>query len=211
MRQGRSGVIITTADETSWTKVVNHKNLKDKGLKTTEPGKRWPRLGIYGMDRSLEKDQLTDVIYKQNFAESYDTLAKFKEDFSPLYRTGRRDNIRGAWVVRVTGGLRKKMLEMGRVYIGWDVCRVEDEPGMTRCYRCLAFGHLAGKCVAKPVCGHCGTEGHERKDCGKTTEPAVCGNCKRFGRPAGHDVASRDCPYYLRQLDLLARITDYGC
>lgn len=99
---------------------------------------------------------------------------------------------------------------MGRIYIGGDSCRLEDEAGVVRCFRCQAYGHLAAKCKAAKVCGHCAGEGHDRKECPKKAEGSICANCRRVGREAGHSVTSDACPCYVRQLSMVARITEYS-
>lgn len=131
--------------------------------------------------------------------------------FIPLYRIGRREYEKGAWVVRVSPEVRTILIGAGRVYIGWDSCRVEDEAGVVRCFRCQAYGHLAARCKAAKVCGHCAGEGHEKKECSKKADGLMCVNCRRVGKAAGNSVTSCSCPCYVRQLDVVARVTEYSC
>lgn len=203
--KGKSGVLLNVADDDSWQTVKGHQGLKDKGLTIQEPERRMPRMAIYGMDRKIEKDSLVSLVYEQNFKGLCEEKL-FKEGFISLYRTGRRDLEKGAWVVRVSPGVRTKLMEVWRVYIGWDSCRLEDEAGVVRCFRCQAYGHLAGKCKAAKVCGHCA----DRKECPRKAEGSVCIKCRRVGCEAGHSVTSDTCPCYVRQLSVVARITEYG-
>lgn len=98
--KGKTGVLVTVPDEESWQTVTRHQELKEKGLTIQEPGKRMPRIAIYGMDRAIDKDQLISLVYGQN-AKGMSDEKLFREGLIPLYRTGRKDYEKGAWVVRV--------------------------------------------------------------------------------------------------------------
>lgn len=208
MRKSKSGVLVTVADDASWTTVSRHQGLRDKGLRVQEPEKRMPRIAVYGMDRSYAKEEITGLVYKQNFRSDIEE-DKFKQGFIPLYKTGRKDLTKGAWVVRVSPEIRDMIMKAGRIYIGWDSCRVEDEAGIMRCFRCQSYGHLSTKCKAEEVCSHCAATGHDRKTCPQKSARPICANCRRVGRSADHDVTSKTCPCYERQLDAVARTTDY--
>ncbi|KAH0818270.1 hypothetical protein GEV33_004521 [Tenebrio molitor] len=72
-----------------------------------------------------------------------------------------------------------RLLEVGRVRIGWNQCRVQERMVPMRCFQCLRFGHLASRCaaekrVAAGSCFRCGKEGHLARDC--ENDP-WCHNC----------------------------------
>lgn len=65
-----------------------------------------------------------------------------------------------------------KLLEAGRIKIGWLYCRVRARIFLPRCFRCLSYGHLAGKCDGpnrSKLCFKCGESGHKVVDCKKNT------------------------------------------
>lgn len=69
----------------------------------------------------------------------------------------------------------RKMLERGRLRIGFVSCRLKILPVVTRCYRCHNLGHTAARCTLektiKEVCKKCGERHHAINEC---TRPARC-------------------------------------
>ncbi|VVC46486.1 Zinc finger, CCHC-type [Cinara cedri] len=67
----------------------------------------------------------------------------------------------------------RKLLSVGRIRVGMVSCRVRERTMSTRCFRCLAFGHLSRACTGPDrarccwSCGHCG---HQASACTATAE-----------------------------------------
>lgn len=73
------------------------------------------------------------------------------------------------------------------------------------------YGHIAKYCRQDSVvCGHCGEDGHEMKDCCKRQEPGICILCKRAKKPHSHPIYDRACPAYQFALDRSVGRIDYG-
>jgi hypothetical protein len=92
-----------------------------------------------------------------------------------------------------------RLLEVGRVRIGWNQCRVQERMVPMRCFQCLRFGHLASRCaaekrVAAGSCFRCGKEGHLARDC--ENDP-WCHNCG----VAGHRGDRVACPEYRKAME----------
>ena len=77
---------------------------------------------------------------------------------------------------------------------------VYPDPGVTRCFKCQAFGHVAARCEGTIVCSLCGEEGHgwQSPDCkvNKSKSAGVpvkvtCVNCK-----GEHHTGSKSCTLY---------------
>ncbi|KAG7196612.1 hypothetical protein KM043_018808 [Ampulex compressa] len=99
----------------------------------------------------------------------------------------------------------------GRVFIGWNSCKIRDHVETTRCFKCQGFGHIARHCkVRLEICGHCGEEGHPFAKCGRIAEAAVCSNCKRAGLPHNHGTRDRNCPKYKAARESAASKSNYG-
>lgn len=92
-------------------------------------------------------------------------------------------------------------LRVGKIKIGWSICRVREKFTPKKCYRCLGFGHLAFSCKEpdrSKMCRRCGQEGHFAKNCKK---PFKCMLCSREDLPpANHATGGTSCPAYRRAL-----------
>lgn len=85
-----------------------------------------------------------------------------------------------------------KLLDLGRIRIGWLSCRIRGGTEVLRCYRCLESGHEAAKCKGidrSKCCLRCGEEGHKVFEC-KNEEK--CAKCDK----EGHRIDSRRCPAF---------------
>jgi Zinc knuckle len=69
--------------------------------------------------------------------------------------------------------------------------------GVTQCFNCQSFGHIAANCKRQSKCVKCGGS-HNTKECVKTiSQPPKCSNCSKE-----HPASFRKCPVYARQLEL---------
>lgn len=96
----------------------------------------------------------------------------------------------------------KSLLEAGKIKIGWSVCRFRVRTTLTRCFKCLEFGHISRQCTSKEdrakLCRKCGGEGHIAKDC---KEEPSCMFCRRdHPERAKHVAGSGVCPVFRRAL-----------
>nr|XP_041633184.1 uncharacterized protein LOC121503124 [Drosophila kikkawai] len=67
----------------------------------------------------------------------------------------------------------RRLLEKGKIRIGWVVCRIRQKTEPKRCFKCMGFGHNAVRCRAPEAtakttqdsCFKCGGTGHKHKTC----------------------------------------------
>ncbi|XP_070144155.1 uncharacterized protein [Drosophila kikkawai] len=67
----------------------------------------------------------------------------------------------------------RRLLEKGKIRIGWVVCRIRQKTEPKRCFKCMGFGHNAVRCRAPEAtakttqdsCFKCGGAGHKHKTC----------------------------------------------
>ena len=77
-------------------------------------------------------------------------------------------------VISLSTAAANKMLETGKVKVGWSVCSLKTTPRVTkeleRCFKCMGFGHQARNCKGpdrSDLCWKCGEKGHIARDCHK--------------------------------------------
>lgn len=99
--------------------------------------------------------------------------------------------------IRLSIAAANRLLEIDRVKIGWAVVSfraIPREPKeMTRCFKCMDFGHQARNCTGpdrSKLCRKCGNEGHVAKDCKKQPR---CMLCKEGN---DHMTGGFKCPVY---------------
>ena len=46
-------------------------------------------------------------------------------------------------VVEVSPNLRRELIILAKIMIRWSMCRVEDFVAVTRCFKCLGYGHTS--------------------------------------------------------------------
>lgn len=94
------------------------------------------------------------------------------------------------------------LLRRGRIGIGWVHCRVRKRLTVTKCYRCLGFGHVRAECKGKDrtkCCRKCGASGHHATDC---KNKPVCPLCSEAGhRDVVHLAGSGGCAVFRAALE----------
>lgn len=92
-----------------------------------------------------------------------------------------------------------KLLDVGRIRIGWVNFRIRLALKIVRCFKCLDFGHLARTCKGpdrSKLCLRCGDASHKIKEC---KERPCCLLCSPLGDSTintEHDTGSRTCPKF---------------
>lgn len=105
-----------------------------------------------------------------------------------------RQNLDGSQnaIISLRKGIATDLIAKGTIRIGWVHCRVRLRVNVTRCYRCLEFGHLTHECKGQDktrICLKCGQEGHKARNCQNTN---FCLTCKI----SGHRADQMKCPHY---------------
>ncbi|KAL7724943.1 hypothetical protein ACLKA6_002307 [Drosophila palustris] len=93
--------------------------------------------------------------------------------------------------IRLPAESARKALSAVLLKVGWVRCRLRERVNITKCYRCLEFGHLAKQCRSEvdrsKLCRRCGKDGHLAKDC---KEEPQCMFCKGKGSDWKHIAGS---------------------
>jgi hypothetical protein len=164
-----------------------------------------PLIKVWGMSEVLSKEDFVDKIRRQNDC--------IRED-SVINVLNIKENRRGVLsLIEVDEKTHEDLISVGRVYIGWDSCRVYQHIDIQRCFKCNQFGHIANYCKREFSCGNC-AEGHESKDC--DSEIRKCVNCVyaketfKIDLDVNHPAYSLKCPAYLKKLQQVTKVAQRG-
>ena len=123
----------------------------------------------------------------------------------------RRWGTEGARVSNVIAQLplayRNQLLRCGRVYVEWSSYRVSAWESVPQCLACMGYGHNVKECRSERRCFRCARPGHLASTC---KAPERFNNCHARKLPSGHSAASRECPEYVRRLELLRNRINNG-
>lgn len=99
-------------------------------------------------------------------------------------------------IVNLPKRLAAKLLNAGKLTIGWSNCTVAENLEPQRCFRCHKYGHVARSCNSPkdqiPKCANCSEPGHKAVSC---KNASVCLSCEECGHRAG-----RKCPLFQAEL-----------
>lgn len=90
----------------------------------------------------------------------------------------------------------EKILKNGRIKIGWINCRVRAKAIVSKCFKCLGYGHIARMCTGpdrSQVCLRCGGEGHKASSCHATPSCVLCSSDGSASEDSNHVLGSSHC------------------
>ncbi|CAK9814860.1 Uncharacterized 50 kDa protein in type I retrotransposable element R1DM [Anthophora quadrimaculata] len=124
-----------------------------------------------------------------------------------------RKNTRGLRIaiVEMNEPLVLRLIDVGRLRIGWVSCRIKRRNSVERCFRCLGFDHSATSCRGSDntdKCFHCGQTGHKKQDC-RNQESYVIFTARGVGEnDLKHALGSGGCRSFreaLKKVNVLAK------
>lgn len=80
-------------------------------------------------------------------------------------------------IIHLNARAANELLQDPRIKIGWIYCRVRPRVVVTRCYRCLGYGHQQATCNGvnrRGLCFNCGEQGHKKEECRATAKCCLC-------------------------------------
>lgn len=105
-------------------------------------------------------------------------------------------------ITEVNAETREKLLEIGKVKIGWKICK--DYIRILRCFKCCGYYHFAKDCIKNETCGNCAGQ-HLTKECRNQEKKCVnCDKIKNFkikNLNANHLAYDSNCSYYKKKLE----------
>ena len=100
-------------------------------------------------------------------------------------------------VIRPTEADATRLLQLGKVKIGWVARRIREHVEVVRCFRCLGYGHGSRGCCnpdRKDACWRCGTTGHLARNCKALSRCLACSG--RGDKDVAHVSGSGSCPVF---------------
>ena len=58
-------------------------------------------------------------------------------------------------VIQLAEKYAVRLLQLGKIRIGWVACRIREHAEVARCFRCLGYGHMSRGCKTTPRCLTC--------------------------------------------------------
>lgn len=173
------------------------------------PEKKLPRIRIYGFTNELNATNLMEILREQN-PSVFTSESVIKVEHIYFVKSKARYGAK----LEVDALTFKKAVELGKAFVVWDSCWINEELNIRRCFKCWRFNHVASKCLEQnQTCPKCGGA-HHTSDCVSTIfKCVVCCDAKKNRHLAvdtNHSALSSSCPSYLHLVELEHRKTDYS-
>lgn len=203
----KGGVVIRCTDSSSKEKLKENveKHIGNK-YEVVDPKLKNPKVIITGTDKDIiNEDNLSILngIIRQNdllqWDENVDTKIKIERKYINRYK-GKYGNI----VLSIHPCIFAKMIQIGRLNIGWRKCSIYEYTNILRCYKCAGYNHFAKECTNEDTCGKCAGS-HRTSDCSSDQEKCV--NCMKTAEKfnvdlnLNHPAYDRNCVYYKRMVE----------
>lgn len=174
---------------------------------------RTPTINVVGLNRQYGKDELIEMIKRQNLGikslcESDASDEDKKLDIVAIIPLKSKPSCYKA-IIRVSNLIRSILSKQSdRMYVGsQSVCKVYDSFYILRCYNCQQFGHHSRDCENNVKCGYCAAD-HETRGCSVKADPlsASCTNCVE-SENSDHKHSANDpkCPLLISHQDKLRK------
>lgn len=203
MKKVTRGAIVVGCENRIQAEKLKQEVVKDLGKKyeIQVPKKRKPKIKIFDIDNEdCENEQsFWEKIEEQNGMQRNTIEGK-------IIRKVTKANIKKTVVIaEVNTMIREKFLQLERLKIGWNMCRVQDYVGILRCYKCCGYYHFAKDCLKKETCGNCASQ-HATKEC--KSEIKKCVNCeekiksyKIKNLKSDHSAYDSNCPCLKKEVE----------
>ncbi|GBL96006.1 hypothetical protein AVEN_199968-1 [Araneus ventricosus] len=179
----------------------------NKNFSYNKPKKRKLQFIIFGINKDVTKEQLTEGLKFKN------DLLKDDDSSNPMFIVNFSINTKyGAnWIISVEPSIYAAIKKGRGLFFEWGFYHLDDFHSVRYCSKCGRLGHSKAKCEETPRCFKC-EDNHAPDNCNK----AECINCKahnaRIGKLEKIDHLSKDrqCPFYIEAINKVIINTDYG-
>lgn len=209
--EGKDGAVIVVVKDDESSQKLKESVEKEMGdqFEVNVRDSMKPTVKIINISEEFNEDELKATLIEDN--DVFHDLKHFK--LRKFYRNEKRSYAQFTALVELDATTFFKVMELEKIFVGWDRCRVFDGLEVPRCFKCCKYNHKIAECKAEvdtcPKC--CGN--HRGKDCKSTVEK--CANCERdrvegnLDVETDHAVWSTNCPVYQRFIKRLNKRIDY--
>ena len=166
-------------------------------------GPRKPQIKVIGFTKDYNNEELIDRIKIQNKMIGINNMKIVKRYVNDNRKYGKFNAI-----FEVDTITFRNVMSAGKLFIGYEVCRVLESYGIMRCFKCCGFNHTQNNCQSDViVCPNCAGS-HKKDECTVSLENFKCVNCTTYKEKrglnlnTGHNAYSFKCPVYQHQIEL---------
>ena len=200
-------LVIVCDSKKSRDTLNNLVNNADGNIATKTPRGKQPTISIVGLPREYIKEEITDMLIKQNeFVKRFAVANKIEDHFKVLVvRPTKNNQTKFQVFATVSTILRDGLKEhKDKLTIGLSTCKVYDQFYVKRCNKCQDFAYYSKNCNAEDnTCAKCGGN-HSAYSCTSTNKKCI--NCVREGNVTqDHCAFDSICPAILKQQELVKK------
>lgn len=203
------GVVVECATSADRNKLIdNAAALLGEQFSVSKPKNKCPRIRITGMTTQHTKEHLVVKLKEQNATTLPDTAT-----LKVVHMYAVKDKARFGAILELDFATFKRLIDAGKVFVGWDSCPVYEDLDIRRCFKCWGFNHIAAKCLSTEIrCPKC-SGNHQSNDCTSTVEKcAVCTDASsslHLNIDTNHAATSLTCPTYIHRVEAARRAANY--
>jgi hypothetical protein len=131
---------------------------KISAISVGRPKKKFPTLLLKFVPNEIEDADIKSTILQQNNLHHLNDSVLQKKFTKRSFEDARHV------VIEVSPGLRRELLTIHKLKLQWSMCEVVDFITITRCHKCLGFGHTTRFCQNQAKCSFCARD-HHRNEC----------------------------------------------
>lgn len=170
IRSISNGALLIECRNTTESSLLESELLsKVKEVSITKPRRLNPTIQIKNVPSDIPDENISNILLNQNELDSDDSTV------CTVKFTTRKFSDSRHVVIEVSPSLRIALLRLGKVKLRWNMCHIEDYVAVTRCFKCLGFGHTSKFCTKLQACSRCAGN-HHRNDC-DNPDTQQCKNC----------------------------------
>lgn len=205
-----NNTVLVECKSKSDREILERELSKQSTVTVERPKRKLPTLLLMYVPKDVENEEIKDTILHQN------NLSHVEDPILNIKFTKRTFEDARHAIIEVSPNLRRELVALRKIKIHWNMCKFEDFVVVTRCLKCLGFGHTSRFCRSHQKCSYC-AEDHHWKECGNQHQTR-CSNCLKAntyihdeGRKlnANHSVFSKECPKMKRIESIIISKTDY--